>query len=367
MRILVGALLATAVLAGCSSTKELPAVPQITPTVEPRVLWKNDIGRADFTSFTPQLQGEQIYDANARSIKIIDAATGATRQSISTPKLISGTGTDGTTTVVAGEKGMVYAYDADGKQIWQVKANSEVIAPAVVNNGHAMVRSIDGRVTAYAVADGSQQWQFSRPNPALALRNHTPVTAVGGLVFVGLANGQMVGLLEENGGPVWEALVAMPRGVTELDRAVDVLAKPIVVGQTVCTVAFQGRVACFGGGNGSPVWARQMSSVNNLTTDGQGIYGTDTKGNILAFNAMSGEPVWQQEQLAGRELGAPVAFERYLVLGDQEGYVYFVNRASGALEGIVRVDSGPIRLQPLVYNNSVIVKTTKGTLVALGI
>jgi outer membrane protein assembly factor BamB len=242
-----------------------------------------------------------------------------------------------------------------------------VIAPAVISNGHVIVRTIDGRITAYAETDGQQQWQFTRPVPALSLRSHASVTAMGGLVFSGLANGQVVALIEENGGIAWEGQVAIAHGTTELERAVDILGRPIVIGQQVCAVAYQGRVTCFVGGNGSPIWSRDLSSVTELASDGHLIFAVDIQGNLSAFNAHNGQQSWKLEQLAGRKLSAPAVLGRYVVFGDQEGYVYFVDKETGSIEAIKRVSKTPIWQKPTIYNDNVIIKTSKGNLFALGV
>ena len=366
IKILVG-LLTTGLLIGCTATKKMAPVPQIQSSLAIHRVWSNHLHQGEYTHFAPQLVEDQIIDAGNTAIKVIDAPTGKIHNSIKIDKpLVSGTGTNGNIFVVASLKGKLYAYDEKGTLLWEVQTSSETVAPAVITrSGQVIVRTIDGRVTSYDQKDGTQQWQFIRPVPALSLRNYAPVTAIGGLVFVGLANGQMVGLIEENGGIAWEAQVAIPRGVTELERAVDVLSRPVVIDEQVCAVAYQGRLACFAGGSGSPIWAREMSSVADLTTDGRKLFGVTVKGEVLAFDSMNGTSVWQMDALNGRELGAPVVFDHHLVFGDMEGYVYFLNKESGEIEAIERIGKAPIRQQPIVHKEKVIIKTTKGDLVAL--
>lgn len=364
--VLIVGLFTTLLLTACATEKKITPVPQIEPAVAVRQVWKNGISHTEYAHFAPQLVGEDIIDAGGQTIRIINAQTGVTRQDIKTDKpMVSGTGSDGQLFVVASKEGGIYAYAKNGQLVWRVTASTEAVAPAVLSNGRVLVRTIDGRITAYSQDDGKQLWQVIRPMPALALRNYAPVTAIGGLVFAGQANGQLVALLEENGSVIWEGRVATPRGATELERSVDVVARTLVIGQQVCTVAYQGRIACFSGGNGAPVWAREMSGVSNLATDGRGIFGVSTKGEVLAFDAASGQSLWHMDRLVGRELGAPAVFGRHLVFGDMEGYVYFVNKDSGTIEAIQRVGKAPIRQQPVVYNDNVIIKTLTGDLIAL--
>ena len=50
----------------------------------------------------------------------------------------------------------------------------------------------------------------------------------------------------ENGAPIWEGIIATPKGATELERITDVLARPLILqnGQ-LCAIAYQGKISCF--------------------------------------------------------------------------------------------------------------------------
>lgn len=354
-------------LSGCAAKRTIPTVPKLTSSIGIKTVWTNNTSQSEYAQFAPQLLEAEIIDAGDKQIKIIDAEKGITRKEIKLKKkMASGIGTNGNLFVVASNKGEVYTYNRNGELVWQNQASSEVLAPAVLSNdGYVIIRTIDGRITAYAQEDGKQVWQFMRPVPALALRNYAPVTAVGGLVFAGLANGQLVALAEKNATVIWEGQVAIPKGATELERAVDVLARPLIVDQAVCVVAYQGKVGCFEGVSGTPIWTKEMASGSDLATDGQALFGVTSKAEVLAFDVGNGASLWQMDKLKGRELGAPVVFGQYIVFGDMEGYVYFLNKASGEIEGIRRVVRAPIRQQPIVHNDMVLIKSTKGHLVAL--
>ncbi len=69
-------------------------------------------------------------------------------------------------------KGVLLAYDAQGKLLWQGQASSEIIAPPAVGHGVVLVRTGDGKVAAFDAADGKLKWQFQRQMPALTMRNY---------------------------------------------------------------------------------------------------------------------------------------------------------------------------------------------------
>lgn len=367
INIVIGCLLLGGLLGGCASKRMVAPVPKLTKGIAIKQVWSNKTAQSEHTYFAPQSVEAQIVDAGNNRIKFINVETGRTDKEIKlNKKFASGLGTNGSIFVLASDKGEIFAYNAKGEVLWQKQASSEILAPALVTNeGHVILRTIDGRITAYKQEDGRQVWQFMRPLPSLSVRNYAPVTAVGGLVFAGLANGQLVGLIEKNATVIWETQVAYPKGVMEVERAVDVLSRPLIVGQSVCAAAYQGRIGCFEGESGTPLWTQEMGSGVDLATDGQAIFGVTSDAEVRAFDVTNGSPLWRLDKLKGRELGAPAVFGQYLVFGDMEGYVYFLNKSSGEIEGISRVGRAPIKQQPIILHDMVLIKTTRGLLAAL--
>jgi outer membrane protein assembly factor BamB len=140
--------------------------------------------------------------------------------------------------------------------------------------------------------------------------------------------------------------VALPRGTTELERVADVASLPLVDEQRACAVAFQGRIACFDAASGNAVWARELSSAAGMSSDGRNVYITDDKNAIVALDKSNGSSLWKQDKLAGRGVSGPLAFGRYIVVGDLEGYVHFLQRDDGSFVGRIATDGSPIKAAP---------------------
>ena len=148
-----------------------------------------------------------------------------------------------------------------GKQLWKAQLSGEVLAPPIAQDGVVVARSGDGRIYGLDAADGKRAGCTSaRPRP-LSVRTHAGVIAERGAVFAGFPGGRLVALALPTGNVGWESVVALPRGATELERVADVTSLPVVDGERVCAVAYQGRVACFDPQSGTPLWARDMSSI----------------------------------------------------------------------------------------------------------
>ncbi|MGB5143538.1 MAG: outer membrane protein assembly factor BamB, partial [Shewanella indica] len=60
------------------------------------------------------------------------------------------------------------------------------------------------------------------------------------------------------------------------------------------------------------------------------------------------------------DLTAPAVFQDYVVVGDFEGYLHFIDRSNGQIVGRVQVDSSGLFSQPLVVDDKIYLQTRDG-------
>jgi outer membrane protein assembly factor BamB len=379
------ALLAAALLAGCSSAPSLnpmewfrpgptgpkPApLPALTNPQGVRVLWNASIGRADAFVFSPALAGDSVYAA-ARdgTVARLDAKTGRALWRASTgARLSAGVGTDGRLVAVASDEGDVFALDAEnGALRWRTRVSSEVLAAPRVGEGLVLVRSADSRLFAFGVEDGKRRWVYQRAATSLVVRSPAGVTLHRGSAYAGFAGGKLVAVALANGGLRWEATVALPKGATELERITDIVGEPAVQGREVCAAAFQGRVACYDAQTGNQLWARDMSTLTGVAFDSRYAYLSDDRGAVHALDRSNGRSVWKQDRLAHRQLSLPLPLGAEIAVGDLEGYVHFLARESGAFIARLATDGSAIRGAPLALPAGFVVQTQVGGLYALAL
>lgn len=364
-----------AALAGCSSVKSWFAGDQRNPpavlvdvksTMGVHKVWSSNIGAAKDFSFSPALSGDSLYVASADgAIAKLDAVTGRSvwRINAGVP-LTAGVGSDGHTIVVAGDKGVIRAYDDQGKQRWKVQASSEVLSAPAVGEGLVVIRSVDNRISAFDANSGEQRWTVQRSVPPLTLRSAPGISIAGQNVYVALPSGKLLALALSNGGAIWEVIVGDPRGATELERLVDISGVPAIYGDNVCSVSYQGTVACFDRANGNMRWAKKLSSYVGLAVDERFVFAADAMGVVNAYTRESGQSVWRNEKLANRGLSTPVSFGRAVAVGDFQGYIHFLSRDDGSFLTRVSGDGSPIVAAPVIAGANLIFQTQSGTVVA---
>jgi len=269
--------------------------------------------------------------------------------------------------LIGSSDGRLFALDAaNGNSRWSVRVNGEVLAPAAISERLIALRTVDGKLRALSPADGHELWVQQQPVPRLSLRGTARPVIAGDLVLCGFDNGKVLAVNAADGSVQWEATITPPHGRTELERLVDIDTAVRVSGQDVYTVGFQGKVAMLAIDTGQVWWSHEASSYRSLTLADDGLYMATADGEIAALKSRTGAELWRQKALLHRGLTAPAAVDEAdaLVMADFQGYVHFLDKATGALAA--RVSSGKARVSatPLVVGNMVLVVNDRGQISA---
>ena len=370
-----------ALMTGCSTLSSLNPFSSKDKTNEPakleelkasmavRTAWKLDIGKARGYQFSPALAGNTLVVASAEgNIARVEAADGRPMWRIKAGSdLTAGVGTDGNVIVVGAAKGVLMAFDMDGKALWKTQLSSEILSAPAVGQGMVVARSIDNRVVGIDAATGEKKWTVQRPSPPLTLRNAPGMVVYEKDVIVAQPAGKLTSFLMATGAPRWEVEVGVARGSTELERVTDIGGVPVIFEQDVCAVSYQGRVSCYELATGSPRWNRDLSSEVGVAVDQRFVFAADDKGALHAFSRDSGASVWKNDKLAFRALSTPLSYGRAVAVGDYQGYIHFLSREEGSMLARLSLDGGAVSGTPLVAGSNLIFQTQNGTVAAIAV
>lgn len=350
-----------------SSGPKMAPLKPFTASAEVRTLWSASAGKAGDYSFTPAVVSNAVYVAG-RDGSVNKLEDGKTVWKINAGQPLSaGVGANARLVVVGTPRGEVLAFSAeDGKPLWQARVSSEVLAAPTVSDDGVAVKSGDNRVFLFDGANGTRKWVYQRSTPTLSIRSAGSPVFADRFVFVGFPGGKLVALSLQNGAPVWEGAVALPKGATELDRVADIVATPVVDGRQICAVAYQGRVACFDmGQGGAMIWSRDLSSAVGLALDGRYLFVTDDKGAVHALDRQSGSSLWKQDKLVNRRLSGPAVRRGLVAVADAEGIVHFLSREDGSFAARQKTDGTPVRTPVQLLGSSFLVQTAGGNVSAI--
>ncbi len=341
---------------------------EIKQTVVTKVLWQAKIGTAEDAEFTPVIEAGYAYAASAAGeVLKLDASNGnqAWRVNIG-EKITGGVGVGGSLVMVGTQGGLVYAYDISGKLQWKAKLSSEVLSAPKYFDGLVIVRTGDSRIFGINANDGSRKWVYEHTTPALTLRSSAGVVVDGGVVYAGYAGGKLAAVRADNGKMLWEASVAQPKGVTEIERIADITSLPVVDGPLIYAVAYQGKIAAVDRASGRVVWNRDISSLSGLSTEDARIFVSHAMGSVYALDYSTGKTFWRQAALKNRNLTAPLPLGSLVAVGDLEGYVHFLSREDGAISSRIKTNNSAIMQQMARINsNTLLAQARDGGIYAI--
>ncbi len=256
----------------------------------------------------------------------------------------------------------------NGEILWSAPISSDALAAPAISGGIGFIHTLDGGLSAVNLKDGRQLWRISTVLPNMTLRRASAPIVYDKYVVAGFANGKLFAVNKENGTVLWSHNISNPKGRSELQRITDIIADPVIVNNVVYAVSYQGNLTAIKLDSGELLWEKELSSYSGIIIDGNAVYISTIDGKVLAIDNKTGTIFWVQEDLQGRVLSKPIVFDKYLVIGDQDGNLHFLDKLYGYTKGRVFLDSSGISISPLVINkNKLYVLTNNGSLEILEI
>ncbi|MEM7250906.1 MAG: outer membrane protein assembly factor BamB [Pseudomonadota bacterium] len=367
-------------LTGCSTVDRLlerdEKIPELAPlesSADVRTEWSRNVGSGDdglYLKLRPSTANGLVYATGPNGdVAAVDVESGDLAWRTDTDARISGgVGLNDDYVFVGSLDGEVIALNvADGEPAWRVRVSSEVLAPPTADPSVVVVRTVDGKLYGLSARDGSRLWVYDRTVPALTLRGTSAPVIAGDLVVAGFDSGRLVALDIDQGRTYWESRITVPRGKSELERMVDIDAEPVVIGNVVYAVTFQGRLVAADLNSGEVLWRRDLSSFVGLSADFDHLYVTDDTSVIWALDRESGRAIWRQESLTKRRLTNTSVFGRYLAVGDVEGYLHILDRDTGVILARTQLDNDGFIAAPVDGGTQLIAHGRGGTLAAISV
>ena len=351
-------------LAACAADKPKPtALESYAPKIAGRMVWQSQIGKVGF-ALVPAVKDGVFYLASGDGdVTALQADTGAVLWRASAGAAVSaGVGSDGRYTSIVTRDNEVVTFDS-GREAWRKRVPSSVVTPPLVAGERVFVMGVDRAVHAFDAIDGRRLWTLQRPGDALTLAQASVLTAFRNTLLVGQGP-KLAGVDPLKGTVQWEVPMASPRGSNEVDRLADLVGPAVRTGERFCVRAFQSAVGCADATRGAVLWSRSVGGTNAVAGDNERIFGADASDRISAWRAATGDVVWQSEKLLYRGLSGGVAVGPVVVFGDSEGFVHFLDAATGEQQLRLPTDGKAVVGTPVLSGGTLLVTTQAGGLFA---
>ena len=370
---IAAAMTALLVMLGCDNDKEVDPPAELTDikaTRDVHRVWSAGLGGDSERlrlALKPNVVEGVVYAASHDGEVIAMNAQSGKRVWMVKTKLSLSAGPEvGNGLVVLGSsEGDIVALDSsNGSQRWRKAIASEILAQPLMINDVVVIRTVDGHLEGLSVTDGATKWAVDEQVPKLTLRGTAPPVLAGDRIIAGFDNGKVLAVDPRNGEVMWDTIVNAPRGRTELERLADIDSPARVSGDDIFVVGFQGRVAMLARDSGQIWWARDTSSYRGFTMDEQNLYLTNSDSVVIAMRRSDGAVQWEQNAMRRRGLTAPTIDGDALVVGDFEGYMHWLDKATGAIVARQKTDGERITNAAVAADQRVFVQTDSGKLLA---
>jgi outer membrane protein assembly factor BamB len=373
----IGALASLVGCAGEEDTVIMAPVPVVSSEFSPTNQWSSTVGTGVeqfFSKLEPTLAYDNLYVASRMgTVKALEPSTGKViwENDISdghTARLSGGIHAAYGQLFIGSENGEVISLDAESGELkWRESVQGEVLSMPTTESNLVFVHTSRGLLIALDEETGEQAWTVSTEVPSLTLRGTSAPVAAAGAVFWGTANGRLAAAVIERGQLIWQQPVGTPKGATEIDRLVDVDATPIILSSTLYTIGINGQLIAIDLRSGNPSWKRNYSTAVDMATDGRVLYLVTDQDHMVAVDARSGTELWTNELLENRLLTAPKIIDGFVVVGDAEGYLHWVDRDSGTFVAQQLEHESGFAVGPLQVDDGYVIQTRNGALKKLTI
>ncbi len=384
MRFMTTAFIAAAaalILASCST--EDPYAPVETLDIDSKfrlqTLWSRSIGGGVgefYSALTPEFASGTIYAASRNGdVYALNAKSGSTvwrvdlddeeeNDLVRSTRLSGGVAAYAGRVAVGSENGYVYLLNAiDGSLQWKAFIRSEIVSKPVFSKSGATVFVLDnrGRVSAFDAQEGQLKWVSGDAPNVLRLRAQSGMVAVGDdFLVLGQSNGRVSVLLQSTGAIVNQLTVAEISGVNALERISDITATPVFEDSTMYAISYNGGLIIYDFASNRLIARLMYNSSHDLDLDDTSIVLTDDNGHVYCINRADFTERWANTRLSYRSVTAPVIYGNYVVVGDYEGYLYFMDLNNGSIEGMFGIDSSGIYIKPLLADGNLYVSSRDG-------
>ncbi len=384
---LLPGLFSVTLLSGCSlfsgeeDVVKMAPLPKVENQFNPTQVWDKSVGDGVgdyYSNLHPAWQDDTVYVADRfGTVEALDANNGKEKWKVDlstktgffssnlSAMLSGGITVQGDKLFIGSEHGEVFALNTkDGSEAWHTQVSGEALSHPVVSDGLVLIHTSNGILQALDQTTGVSKWVVNLDIPALSLRGESaPAVAFGGAI-VGGDNGRVSAVIMNQGQMIWQQRISQPSGATEIDRLSDVDTTPVIVNGVVYVVAYNGDLSALDLRSGQIQWKRDIGGVKNLLVDNGRIYLVDQDDRIDAVNTDGGVEIWRQSDLLHRNLTSPVLYDGYLVVGDSEGYLHWINTADGRFVAQQKVDKSGFQTQPIVAGDKLVIQAKKGEVYA---
>jgi len=232
-----------------------------------------------------------------------------------------------------GGDGYFYSVSLENGRIqWRYEVRNPIVSKATLFGGRIFFTTSDDTVYALDAGTGKWLWHYRRRSAPLAtiLGASAPLVDANE-VLVGLSDGFLVSLSQEEGHLKWEKKLHQGSKFTDID------AHPVLENGILYIPSYDGALYALKRQGGEVLWRFDAGGSKTVSLDDRRIFFPSSNGTVYALQKSNGKMLWKFEL----DHGTPtqlVVTDKYIIVGSSYQYLYVIDRETG--EGLYRFNAG---------------------------
>lgn len=274
--------------------------------------------------------------------------------------------------VTSGYSELLVIDPREGKVIWRKDIPSPSrAAPTIVDN-RIFVSTMDNRLLAMSVEDGSLLWEFAGIAESAGLVGAASPAASREIVVPAFSSGEIFALRVENGSVAWADNLSPTRRVGNLASLSSIRGLPVMDKGLVLAVSYGGRMVAIDERSGNRVWQREIAGTETPWVAGNHVFVISAQNDLIGMGRDSGVVRWvtalprfeDESRRRNPVLWAgPVLAGGRLIMTGSNGDIVEADPDTGKILRVSRAD-GPVTVSPIVAGGVLYLLSDKGTLSA---
>ena len=258
----------------------------------------------------------------------------------------------------------------DGKNVWQQNIGVPIRTAPAIKGGNIYITAHNNRLFVLAAKDGSLVWTHSGIDEPLALLGGAAPAIGDDIMVVPYSSGEIYALRVKDGRYLWHDALSFNVQADPFSSLVDVDAAPVIDGERIYAVNYNGQISAFNLKNGERLWERNISATQMPWLAGNMLYLVTEQGDLVAIEKTMGIVTWITKLDARlsaskeeRYWSGPVMAGGRLIVVSNDGSALSVDPKTGEVMKHVKLPSG-VNVPPVIANGTLYFLTDRGQLLA---
>ena len=310
---------------------------------ESKLIWQVDLGNNILPSQHVSSCSDKVFASNADSeVLAIDKNNGQILWTVVLDSNVStGISCDEKNIYFGANDGFAISMNHEGKLLWKNLIGLVNTPPLVVNDS-VIFKTVDFLFFSLKTVNGFKNWSYQSPTPPLTIKSWGGLNYSEGIIYSGLPSGKCVAINLETGELIWETTYSQPKGTSDIERANDSTSKPVFDDSFLYIISSHGNLVALDKKNGLEIWSRKLSSFYGISIFNENIIVIHNSSALYSISKDTSKVLWRNSDYIERDLKEIIIFDKYILVGDFNGYIHFIDHSSGKSFSRFKVSSDAI-------------------------